>query len=71
MHKQMETFTDVFQKLGTHIRNSQQIYNDADRRLEKTQNTLDNLLGTSSTQAALEVQGTVALPIDSTAKPNA
>ena len=67
MHKQMETFTDVFMKLGTHIKNSQQCYNDADKRLEKTQNTLDNLLGTSSTQAALEVQGTLELPIDSTA----
>jgi DNA recombination protein RmuC len=71
MHKQMETFTDVFERLGTHIKNSQQCYNDADKRLEKTQNTLDNLLGTSSTQAALEVQGTLALPVDSTAKPNA
>ena len=71
MHKQMETFTEVFQKLGTHIKNSQQAYNDADKRLEKTQNTLDNLLGTSSTQAALDVQDTLALPIDSTAKPNA
>jgi DNA recombination protein RmuC len=69
MHKQLETFTDVFEKLGTHIKNSQQAYNDADKRLEKTQNTLDNLLGTSSTQAALEVQGTLALPIDSTAPP--
>ncbi len=66
MHKQMETFTEVFEKLGTHIKNSQQAYTDADKRLEKTQNTLDNLLGTSSTQAALEVQGTLALPIDST-----
>lgn len=67
MHKQLETFTDVFEKLGTHIKNSQQAYTDADKRLEKTQNTLDNLLGTSSTQAALEVQGTLALPMDSTA----
>jgi DNA recombination protein RmuC len=67
MHQQLETFTDVFEKLGTHIKNSQQAYTDADKRLEKTQNTLDNLLGTSSTQAALEVQGTLALPIDSTA----
>jgi DNA recombination protein RmuC len=66
MNKQMETFTDVFEKLGTHIKNSQQCYSDADKRLEKTQNTLDNLLGTSSTQKELEVQGTLALPIDST-----
>lgn len=69
MHKQMETFTEVFEKLGNHIKNSQQAYNDADKRLEKTQNTLDNLLGTSSTQAALEVQGTLALPMDSTQEP--
>jgi DNA recombination protein RmuC len=69
MHKQMETFTEVFAKLGNHIKNSQQAYNDADKRLEKTQNTLDNLLGTSSTQAALDVQGTLALPMDSTEKP--
>ncbi|MEQ1352776.1 MAG: DNA recombination protein RmuC [Candidatus Acidiferrum sp.] len=67
MHKQLETFTDVFEKLGTHIKNSQQAYTDADKRLEKTQNTLDNLLGTSSTQAALEVQDTLALPMDSNA----
>lgn len=66
MHKQLETFTEVFEKLGNHIKNSQQAYNDADKRLEKTQNTLDNLLGTSSTQKALEVQGTLALPMDST-----
>jgi DNA recombination protein RmuC len=71
MHKQMETFTEVFEKLGTHIKNSQQCYNDADKRLEKTQDTLDNLLCTSSTQAALEVQGTLALPMDSSLKPNA
>jgi DNA recombination protein RmuC len=69
MHKQLETFTEVFEKLGNHIKNSQQAYNDADKRLEKTQNTLDNLLGTSSTQAALEVQGTLALPMDSTQEP--
>jgi DNA recombination protein RmuC len=69
MHKQLETFTDVFEKLGKHINNAQQCYSDADRRLDKTQNTLDNLLGTSSTQAELEVQGTLALPIDSTIPP--
>jgi DNA anti-recombination protein RmuC len=66
MHKQMETFTEVFERLGTHIKNSQQCYNDADKRLEKTQNTLETLLGTSSTQASLEVLGTLALPVDST-----
>jgi DNA recombination protein RmuC len=70
MNKQMETFTEVFEKLGTHVKNAQQCYSEADRRLEKTQNTLDNLLGTSNTQAALGVQGTLALPVD-TLKPNA
>jgi DNA recombination protein RmuC len=69
MHKQLETFTDVFEKLGKHLNNAQQCYTDADRRLDKTQNALDNLLGTSATQAELQVQGTLALPIDSTFEP--
>ena len=57
MHKQLETFTDVFEKLGTHIKNSQQAYTDADKRLEKTQNTLDNLLGTVPTLVVYYVPG--------------
>src|ERR1700676_5099063 len=42
--KQMETFYAVFDKIGTHIGNAQKSYLEADKRFEKTQLTLENLL---------------------------
>jgi DNA recombination protein RmuC len=53
MKKQMETFSDVFEKLGNHLKNAQQSYADADKRFEKTQNTLGSLLGQAPAQATL------------------
>ncbi|HXM97205.1 MAG TPA: DNA recombination protein RmuC [Candidatus Dormibacteraeota bacterium] len=44
LDKQIGTFTDIFEKLGGHLKNAQQSYNDADKRLEKAQTTLGNLL---------------------------
>jgi DNA recombination protein RmuC len=44
LDKQIGTFTDVFEKLGSHLKNAQQSYSDADKRLEKAQTTLGNLL---------------------------
>lgn len=38
--KQLETFSGVFDKLGTHIRNAQQSYNDADSRLDRVRGSL-------------------------------
>jgi DNA recombination protein RmuC len=72
IQKNMATFTDVFEKLGTHLKNAQQSYGEADKRLEKTQNTLDSLVGTSASDAALENdQGTLALPAETRAKTSA
>ena len=72
IHKQMDTFTDVFEKLGTHLKNAQQSYSEADKRLEKTQNTLDNLIGAGATDASLEDgQGVLALPAETNAKSGA
>jgi DNA recombination protein RmuC len=56
MRKQMENFTDVFEKLGNHLKNAQQSYSEADKRLEKTQDTLGGMLGMAP------AQGTLALP---------
>jgi DNA recombination protein RmuC len=56
MRKHMETFTDLFDKLGNHLKNAQQSYSDADKRLEKAQDTLGGLLGLAP------AQGTLALP---------
>jgi DNA recombination protein RmuC len=55
MQKQMETFTEVFEKLGTHLKNAQQSYGEADNRLEKAQSTLEGLLaaGTPAEQTAI------------------
>ena len=62
MEKQMETFADVFEKLGNHLKNAQQSYAEADKRLEKTQDTLDGMLGMAP------AQGTLALPAGSDVK---
>ena len=40
LNKQLETFAGVFDKLGTHIRNAQQSYNDADVRLDRVRGSL-------------------------------
>src|ERR1700719_258376 len=53
MQKQMENFTDIFEKLGNHLKNAQQSYSEADRRLEKTQDTLGGMLGLLPAQATL------------------
>jgi DNA recombination protein RmuC len=72
MQKQMETFTDVFEKLGTHLKNAQQSYSEADKRFEKAQNTLQVMLGAGAEDAALEnMQGTPALPAEVSAKKTA
>ena len=38
--KQLDTFSGVFDKVGTHIRNAQQSYNDADARLDRVRGSL-------------------------------
>ncbi len=54
VQKNMDTFAEVFEKLGTHLKNAQQSYSEADRRFEKTQNTLVNALSGGSPAPALE-----------------
>lgn len=57
VQKQLESFEEVFDKLGTHLRNAQQAHLDADKRLDKASSTLNGLVesGGAST-AALESQ---------------
>jgi DNA recombination protein RmuC len=72
IQKHMETFTDVFEKLGAHLKNAQQSYGEADKRLEKTQNTLDSLIGNGPPDAALDNgQGPLALSVETSAKTSA
>lgn len=57
LDKQLDLFSDVFAKLGTHLRNAQQSYSDSDARLERARNTLNQMaqgaLPEVATQASL------------------
>jgi DNA recombination protein RmuC len=69
IQKNLSGFTDIFAKLGTHLKNAQQSYADADKKLERTQSTMDTLIGASAAEAALENrQRTLALTLDTDAK---
>jgi DNA recombination protein RmuC len=54
VNKNLATFAEVFEKLGTHLKNAQQSYSEADRRFEKAQNTLENVLSGGTPPAAIE-----------------
>ena len=65
MQRQMENFADVFEKLGTHLKNAQQSYGDADKKFEKAHHALEGMLGAGAPDSALEpAQGTLALPAE-------
>lgn len=69
IQKNIASFTEVFEKLGTHLKNAQQTYSDAEKKLEKTQNTMDALIGNGPPDALLDNgQGTLALSVETSAK---
>jgi DNA anti-recombination protein RmuC len=43
LKKQFESFADVYEKLGTHLRHAQQSYEDADSRLTRARNSLEQM----------------------------
>lgn len=43
LKKQFESFADVYEKLGTHLRHSQQCYEEADSRLSRARNSLEQM----------------------------
>jgi DNA recombination protein RmuC len=68
VQKHMETFADVFEKLGTHLKNAQGSYSTADRQFEKAQNTLANVLGGGTPASALEGEQLPLIPGPSNGK---
>jgi DNA recombination protein RmuC len=69
VQKQVETFADVFEKLGTHLKNAQQSYSEADRRFEKAQNTLASVVSGGTPAASMEgEQIPLAIPASTSAK---
>ena len=52
LKKQIENFSDIYDKLGGHLRNAQASYADADGKLERARNALDEMAqGTPQTKA--------------------
>jgi DNA recombination protein RmuC len=43
LKKQFESFADVYEKLGTHLRHAQQCYEEADSRLTRARNSLEQM----------------------------
>jgi DNA recombination protein RmuC len=43
LKKQFESFADVYEKIGTHLRHSQQCYEEADSRLTRARNSLEQM----------------------------
>jgi DNA recombination protein RmuC len=41
--KQVDTFADIYEKLGTHLRHAQQNYEDADSKLTRARNSLEQM----------------------------
>ena len=64
MRKQFDTFGEYFEKIGTHLKNAQQSYTEADKRFDKASSALESLLtATDAGQPALEdTQDNLALP---------
>jgi DNA recombination protein RmuC len=63
LRKQVDQFSEGFEKIGTHLKNAGLSYAEADKRLDKASTSLDNLL---DNRDAIGVdddrQGTLALP---------
>jgi DNA recombination protein RmuC len=73
LRKHMQNFSEPFDKIGTHLKNAQQCYTEADKRFEKATNTLENLLNSGDVrQLELEdEQGALTLPPATAAKKSA
>ena len=63
LRKQVDQFSESFEKIGTHLKNASLAYADADKRLDKACGSLDNLLDNrDAIGIADDRQGTLALP---------
>jgi DNA recombination protein RmuC len=60
LKKQFEIFDDVYQKLGKHLRNAQQSYEEADSRLSRTRNSLEQLAQGALTEPEVEALNPIA-----------
>src|SRR5258706_8308313 len=69
LQKRLGSFSELFEQLGTHVKKVQQSYQEADRRLDKTQAALDGMLEAGDAPSDLpDAQQTLPLPPTSSAK---
>jgi len=57
LKKQMDNFGEVYEKLGTHLRNAQQSYSDADRKLDRARASVEELAQGAPAEKVLESAG--------------
>lgn len=57
LKRQMDNFGEVYERLGTHLRNAQQSYADADRKLDRARASLEELAQGSPGEKVLESAG--------------
>lgn len=57
LKKQMDNFGEVYERLGTHLRNAQQSYSDADRKLDRARASLEELAQGAPGDKVLESAG--------------
>lgn len=67
LQKQLGNFMETFEKVGTHLKNAQQSYQEAGRRLDKTDLALEGLL--TSGDASTGEQAELPLNASTPAKP--
>lgn len=54
LSKQLDNFSEIYDKLGTHLRNAQQSYTDADRKLDRARASLEELAQGAPAEKVLE-----------------
>jgi DNA recombination protein RmuC len=57
LSKHLDNFGEVYEKLGTHLRNAQQSYADADRKLDRAKASLEELAQGTPVEKVLESAG--------------
>ena len=63
LKKQFGNFSEVFEKIGTHLKNAQQSYQEADKRLDKTQTALEGMLEPSDADEEIPAGTQEILPL--------
>src|SRR5499433_1398461 len=56
LKKQFENFSEVFEKIGTHLKNAQQSYQEADKRFDKTSTSLEGILSPGDASAGAQAE---------------